>query len=255
MSKKRVHIDGNADTREWLVWDLDLIGCAAFASTEKEALAKVPRAVEGYTEFLRRHGGGDGTLGLEPGELVAGERLVGVDEGLFEADRGEASVEQIERTIELLGWSRDDLLATLETAPKAALKWDPSYRNYAPWAQWRTIEEILAHIAVCETRYYLRGIGRAPGPNPTTVGDPEQGSRAWYAELGRDWSALLARSREETVGFLREVARSSDRRRVHEEPGYSWSVHKVLRRLVWHELLHIKNIRRILLDFHRLKIG
>jgi hypothetical protein len=216
-----------------------------------EALAKVPQVVADYCTFVSSHSGKDSACDLAVGEPVVAEQLVGVDEGLFEADRKEASVEQIERTIELLSWSRADLLAVLASAPETALGWDPPYRRYASWAQWRTIGEVLAHIAICETRYYLRGIGYDPGPNLPTAGNPKLGSRAWYAALGRDWRTLMEQTRSETVAFLREVARSSDRRRVHEEPGYSWSVRKALRRLVSHERVHTKNIRRILRDFSR----
>jgi hypothetical protein len=92
-----------------------------------EALAKVPQVVAEYCEFVRRHIGKDGTCAFSVGEPVVAEELVGVDEGLFEADREEASVEQIERTIELLSWSRADLLTVLASAPEAAFGWDPPY--------------------------------------------------------------------------------------------------------------------------------
>jgi len=247
----RVYVDGPDSLGDWHAWVLDLIGCVAVAPSENESLAKVPQAIARYCEFVHRHSGRDDACDSGAGEPVVAERLVGVDEGLFDADREAASLEQIERTIDLLLWTRADLLAVLASVPEAAFDWDPPYRRYASWAQWRTIGEILAHIAICETRYYLRGIGYAPGPNPATPGNPTPGSRAWYTALGRDWRTLLARTREETVAFLGEVARSSNHRRVHEEPGYCWSVRKVLRRLVWHELAHTRNISRILCDFSR----
>jgi predicted RNase H-like HicB family nuclease len=246
-----VYLDGTDDPGEWLAWVLDLIGCAAFAPTEKDALAKVPQVVAEYCKFKHRHGRRDDAYDFVGRKPVVVERLVAVDEGLFDGDREEASSEQIEHAIEVLMWSRADLLEVLASVPEAAFDWDPPYRRYASWAEWRSIREVLAHIAICETRYYLRGIGYDPGPNPPTAGGPKPGSRAWYAALGRDWRTLLARTRRETVAFLREVARSSDRRRIHEEPGYCWSVRKALRRLVWHELIHTKNIRRILRDFSR----
>ena len=245
----RVHIDRGGDPDECLVWVLDLIGCAAFAPTEVEALAKVPQAVAEYCGFVGRHGRRDDAPDFGLVEPIVAERLVGADEGLFEDDREEASMDQIERTIQLLMWSRADLLGVLASAPEAAFTWDPPYERYASWAQWRTTGEVLAHIAICETRYYLPGIGYDLGPNPPAVGNPKPGSRGWYAALGRDWQNLLERTRGETVAFLREVARSPDCKRVHEEPDDCWSLRKVLRRLVWHELIHTKNIRRILRDF------
>jgi len=62
---------------------------------------------------------------------------------------------------------------------------------------------------------------------------------------------FLPAHREETVTFLRKLATSPDRARVNFGEGEAWSVRKVLRRLVWHELLHLKSIRRIGRDFER----
>lgn len=243
----------NSETGEWFVLVQDLIACGAAGASEEEALAKIPRAIREYRDFVLRHGGSEKMFDLRAGEPVVVERVVVADEGIFEFEREEASVEEIERTIEFLTWTRADLLGTLTRAPQAAFVWDPPYKNYASWANWRSIEQVLAHIAICETRYYLRWIGYDPGPAPAVPESPEPGSREWYAALGRDWQALLARTRKETISFLRSVAHSVDRRRLHEEPGNCWSLRKVLARLVSHEQLHTKNIRRILRDFSLLE--
>jgi predicted RNase H-like HicB family nuclease len=251
----RLYVSGHSDTGEWSVSVLDLIGCSTVASSEQEALAKVPRIIDEYRDFLRRHGGSVDICDFALVEPVIAERVVVADEGLFQRERQETSIEEIERTVELLSWTRADLLALLADAPEEAFVWDPPYKRYSSWAEWRTIEEVLAHIAICETRYYLRGIGYNPGPPPPTPEPIEPGSRSWYAALGGHWRALLERTRQETIAFLRQVARSSDRKRIHQEPGNNWSLRKVLNRLVSHERLHTKNIRRILRDFSSLAAG
>ena len=161
-----VYVDRGGDPDESLVWVLNLIGCATFAPTEVEALAKVPQAIAEYCDFVGRHNGRDDACEFEAVEPFVAERLIGADEGLFEDDREEASIEQIEHMIQLLMWSRADLFEVLASVPEAAFEWDPPYKRYPSWAQWRTIGEVLAHIAICETRYYLGGIGYDPGPNP-----------------------------------------------------------------------------------------
>jgi hypothetical protein len=108
---------------------------------------------------------------------------------LHEGHDGEpATPQEIDLAIELLAASRRDLLATLDGATDALLDWNPPYRRFASWADWRTIRATLAHVANGETHYYTR-----------------------------------------SIGFGEE----------------HWSVRKALRRMVSHEILHGKSIRRI----------
>ncbi len=65
-----------------------------------------------------------------------------------------------------------------------------------------------------------------------------------------DWHEQLRQSREETYRFLDELRASSDRVRLRNGDE-TWTVRKVLRRLVWHERLHLKSIRRIVADYGR----
>lgn len=148
-------------------------------------------------------------------------------------------MEDIDLAIRLLDRSRADLVAELEAAPAGVLDWDPPYRDFAPWADWRTIRANLAHIANSETHYYTRNIGHTPAHPPT---DPHG-----------DWRVFLPRSRRETVAFLEGLASSDDLCRLRTvDCGFgdeAWSVRKALRRLVSHELLHTKSIRRIVGDY------
>ena len=157
------------------------------------------------------------------------------DEILFEPDREPAASEEIDLAIRLLAASRRVLLATLEGASDALLDWDPPYRRFASWADWRTIRATLAHVANGETHYYTRCIGFECSSKPATPHD--------------DWQAFLPRSRAEAVAFPRSVASSPDRARVATpDLGFGaepWSVRKALRRMVRHEILHGRSIRRI----------
>jgi uncharacterized damage-inducible protein DinB len=216
-------------------WALDVLGFATWARTREEVLAKLPGKLAEHARWCVRHGlpappvdaGRAGAI-----EVVAHEKG---DEILFDSDREPATPEEIELAIRLLAASRHDLLAALDGASDALLDWDPPYRRFASWADWRTIRATLAHVANGETHYYTRAIGLACASPRATAHD--------------DWRDFLPRSRAEAVAFLSGVASSADRSRVAtldlgagEE---HWSVRKALRRMVRHEILHGKSIRRI----------
>jgi hypothetical protein len=173
-----------------------------------------------------------------PVEDVAGRvevagRLAG-NEILFPPDRAPATRAEVDLAIALLAAS--PICSWISRAPAPAFDWDPPYRHFAPWADWRTIRAVLAHVANGETHYYTRSIGhRSPSPP---------------AEAHGDWRIFLPRSRAETIAFLEILRSSPDRRRVAAvDLGFGeewWSVRKVLRRLLSHELAPAKSIRRIL---------
>lgn len=137
---------------------------------------------------------------------------------------------------QLLEYTRCDLLHTLEPISDDVMDWDPPYRHFASYAWWRTIRQILQHIAVTEVGYYLPSVGWRVGFDPESL-------------KGVDWRQQLGESRAETQRFLAELKSSSDQVRVKEGNDEVWSVRKVLRRLVWHERLHWKSIQRILRDY------
>ena len=214
---------------------LDALGFSTWGESEAEVLAKIPTRFAQYSAWRSRHG-----LPVDLGdarvEIV--DRVVG-DEILFPPDLEAARVEDIDLTLCLLTCSRADLIAQLEAAPPAVLDWEPSYKRFAPWADWRTIRANLAHIANAETHYYALNIGHQPSNPPA---DPRG-----------DWRVFLRRSREETAAFLEDLKASRDLRRIgtidHGHGPEEWSVRKALRRLVAHELVHSKSIARIIADY------
>jgi len=159
------------------------------------------------------------------------------DEPAFREDIVAAPVEEISRCAELVGLTRCGLVSSVEHLPDSVLDWDPPYRHLSSWAWWKTVRQILAHIALCEVGYYLPCVDWRGGLDPDDL-------------AGRPWREQLQRSREETLSFLEGLKSSADRERfVHTEANGTWSVRKVLRRLVWHERLHWKSIQRIVRDY------
>jgi hypothetical protein len=125
--------------------------------------------------------------------------------------------------------------------PDAFLTWEPPYRRFADWADWRTVGGTLAHIANAESHYYLAMIGYEAQRTTVTSED--------------DWQAYLPSVRSDTIACLGHLRSSADRARVQSQirkgrraPNgevEEWSVRKALRRMVRHDLLHMRNIQRI----------
>ena len=221
---------GNA--HGWNAWSLDHLGFATWASSRAEVLDRAPGKFEAYREGLSEDGAD--TL-IDPSSQIEIVEVISGDEVAFQDDLVPASVEEISRCVELLQHTRRGLLATVESLPDSVLDWDPPYRQFDSWAWWKTIRQILAHIALCEVGYYLPSIGWHVGFDP---GEIEH----------RPWQEHLQCSRKETQRFLEELKSSPDRARI-AETDETWSVRKVLRRLVWHERLHWKSIQRIARDY------
>ncbi len=211
----------------WQAWCLDLLGFATWAPNEAEVMAKLPAKLAEHANWLRRH---DEPLPALRTDITVAERAHG-DELLFGPDHQPARGEEIDLTLRLIGHSRRDLLGSVSRLPDQLLDWDPPYQHFPNWADWRTIRQVIRHIALCEVGYYLRWIGF----DPITARQPPP-----------DWRDLLEASRADTLRCLDSLKTAADRARLVEARGEAWSVRKVLRRLVWHELLHIKNIRRII---------
>jgi hypothetical protein len=233
--------EGTGDEPGWTAWALDRLGFATWAPTREEVLARVPAKLEEDAAWRRgtEHAGGAdlggptaGGRGGDPTVRIV-EELAG-DEVLFVADRAPAPPELVDLALRLLDATRADLLGAVEPLPPALLDRDPPYRRFASWATWRTIREVLLHVANTETHYYLPFLGYRSAGAP--------------ASAGGDWRVPLARSRAETTAFLRELRGAADLARVTSGPRGDWSARKVLRRLVRHEILHTRSIRRIAAD-------
>ena len=220
--------DGEAG---YLAWIPSCLGFATWGETENEVLAKVPDRLQEYIRFRERCGV-PCTLGSELPELEVAEQVSG-NEILFDWDYQPVTPSLIDETIDLLRATRADLLRLVAELSDNALDWNPPYRRFSTWATWRTIRQILVHIANVETHYYLPNIGIRPTVSPADSKVP--------------WQHNLLKHRNVTTEALQKLKAEQDLSRIHLlDAGGGWSVGKVLRRLVWHERLHSKSIDRII---------
>ncbi len=210
-------------------WAIDWLGLATWADTRHAVLARLPEKLGAHCTLLARHG--IRAAGAE-GEVVVVESLEG-DEILYSWDREPSSHNEIGYGLRLMEATRAELTALIEAATPDSLDWDPPYRRFAEWADWRTVRAILAHVANAETHYYTRNIGFVPPFDP--------------ASADGDWLEFLPRHRAAAVGFLESVATSDDLARLETTAqGEQWSARKCLRRIVRHEIQHTRSIERIL---------
>ena len=215
----------------WNAWSLNHLGFATWAPSRDEVLNRTPCKFGEYRMWLDQHE--NDIPAAESKGIIVAEAISG-NEVAFEYDFILAEPEEIMRCLELLKFSRQGLPAIVEVLPESLLDWDPPYQRFANWARWRTIRQILEHIALTEVGYYLPNIGFSGKILP-------------WSEAA-DWRKQLSSSRRETEQFLADLITHNDRARISETDEV-WSVRKVLRRLIWHELLHWKSIKRIVREY------
>lgn len=212
------HVDDA--TLAW-VYDHRWWGLCGQGIDEASALKDLTaRAHPSYDRFLERHGEIARPLSLEDLEIV--ERIHG-DELSFQRDHEPATDEELLRTMMLLAYAREELLALIEDCSEAELDWDDPDRHLPRWASWRTLRQMAFHIADTESRYYLAAL------------DVEPPSRC------EDVSAELRRS----SGHVRDVLARLERDRAVASADGRWTTRKVLRRLAWHERSELDAIRTL----------
>lgn len=219
-------------------WSLDHLGFATWGPTKKEVLDRVPRKLEAHLQWMAEH--------QLPGQQVHDQRLEVIEEvsghePLFGHDRKTATIGEIDLAMTLLRATYDDLFGLLNNVPDAFLSWEPPYRRFADWADWRTVAGTLAHMANAESHYYLAMIGYEAQRETVTSED--------------DWQDYLPSVRSDSIECLAHLRSSADRARVQRHIRRSrrapageveeWSVRKALRRIVRHDLLHTRSIQRI----------
>ncbi len=171
----------------------------------------------------------DGDLQIVESVKATGKPLECDSEAFFVWDKEAFEDLMLDESAELLSASRNDLLELVQDLSDDVLD-----RRFVDGK--RTVREILDHIAIAEWWYTTR-----IAPDPSAV-------RPWK-DFGQDAFMRLQGIRAMFANdFSHRLRRMSeaDRCRIFQRNGEQWTAKKVLRRAVWHELLHIKQLRRLL---------
>ena len=225
----RIGLENNVEGRS-LAWILDHPGCFAYGQDGSEAIASAPAAIQEYADWIVSHGGS--WLDPESIQLVVDETwdvyTIGADyepaetgyevNAWFRHDWKPLSAGEIERGLDLLAWSREDLLASVQGLS------DEGMHVKLPGERW-DIAGVLRHVGGAEW-WYLDRLGLAF-------------PRREIPETPFERLALVRAHLEEVLPTLAGLVR------VVGVNGELWSPRKLLRRGLWHERDHTSHIYKL----------
>ncbi len=233
----------------------DLPGVGYKTPAKEVALALAPARLAAEVDWAARHGvpavarplgpGGGQGPGQEPEPgaglpfTVGGEVTLDVPvatgdtEATFAPELEPLDDAYLTFCLGYLRASRRALMAMVAAVPASFLAWRP-----APGK--RSVGEILGHVSDGEAFYAVR------------LEPPEKATaRLWadYAgcDLGLDPAGRLERTRDMVLARVDSLG-DEDRARVarHDPHAEVWTARKVLRRMIWHERYHARQIEAFL---------
>lgn len=219
-----------------LAYALDHPGCFAYGADGGDAIVTLPQAFLKYRDWIGQHTPdswlaelGDFDIRLEDtwqtyridSQFERTETGGTLIHAWFRHDWKPLSVQDTERGLALLKWSRADLLASVAEL-------SPTQLDEPHAGEERTIRGILAHVATVEWWLLTRLDLVSDLPRSILPKDPVD-------------RLAVVRGRLEQV--LPELA---NRQQIVGIEGEFWSPRKLLRRVLWHELDHIGHIFKLL---------
>lgn len=216
------------EPNHWIAWALDLPGCFSSANTAQTAITNAHQRVREYFSWLAKHDSSvidvDDAINVEVVETVhafrSGEDSNYIVNAFFDHDRQPLGYWDVEITLRLLRWIRQDLLDTLHAAAEDNFKAGRSGELKD------TVAGIVDHIAIAENWYF--------------------GHLDYGLERGQLWSdpfEKLAQVRENTIAQLAKLIGDE---RITKSTDEVWSARKVVRRTLWHERDHTQQITSLL---------
>lgn len=221
------HIDINdIEPHHWVAWVYELHGCFSKATTHDTAIAQVPDTIKNYFAWLKGrnpiYNPPESPIEIDISEDI---RSVLLDDGyfanaFFEHDRIPLTNNDINDIRRLLEYTRKDLFTIINKIPPMNMD-----KPIAGEVQ-KSIRGILNHIATAEWWYFDRfdiSFDRKEMPEDTIL--------------------ILKKVREHTLSLLPSFIHANKIVKKREE---RWSVRKIMRRTLWHEITHARQIQRYL---------
>jgi len=216
-----------------LAWALDYPGCFAYGEEGPDAVIALAQALVEYEHWTARHAGEPWlTLGDFDLRIIDTWEVFTINDSYDRQDGAYAvnawflhdwkplQANEVERGLQLLSWSREDLLRTVEGLSDEVMD-----RTY-PGERW-SVRGILRHVGGAEW-WYLDRLGLAQCDRESLPKDP-------FERL------------QQVRQLLNEVLLSLvGQEKVMGKDGEFWSSRKLLRRALWHELDHTFHIRKLL---------
>ena len=219
-----------------IAWALEHPGCFAYGINADGAILNLETALSKYAGWILRHEtqtwlsfsdseiemvvNGDWTVYYINDDLDKTTEADGYNvDSFFPYDWKPLTTIEIRRGLEMLTWSRDDLLKTVQGLSPEKL--DATY----PGERW-SINGILGHVGGAEW-WYLDRLGLT-FPREQLPEEP----RMRLEKVRKQFTSALFK--------LDEV------KQVIGVDGEFWSPRKLLRRALWHERDHTEHIRKLL---------
>jgi hypothetical protein len=205
----------------YLAWVNDLPGCAVRGSSREEVLTRLPDAIGDFVAW-------SGGTAFERPEITVSDEVesaIEADEDtevLVAADRGPLTEERWAEAQQWLGRSRAELVDHLDRLTDEQLE-----TRRAGSA--RTVREEIEHIAFVELMYAAWTFDRQ--------------SREGLADF-LAWTRGVAAERLSALAHQRSAGLTSANWGGAPRPE-AWTPRKAARRLVWHELLHLRAVERL----------
>lgn len=208
----------------YLAWVHELPGCSFRGPSREDVLARLPAEIRDFLAWLQRSGEAveEGAINVVVVEEVESIVQASEDsEALVQADREPLTREDWVKIERWLAHSRLDLLGSLSNLPDEGLESRPERST-------RTLREEVIHIAFVELMY-----------------------AAWTFDLRtrEGLQQFLEWTRSVALGRMRSLAESDAGSITYAEWAGAprpeeWSARKAGRRLIWHELLHLRSLHR-----------
>jgi hypothetical protein len=232
--KFQVGVDNNNEGRS-IAWALEHPGCYAYGTNTEGAILNLETALTKYAGWILRHDT-HSWLSFAEDEIEvvvngvwdvyyindAFDKIGEVDgysvESFFPFEWKPLAKDEIKHALDMLIWSRDDLLKTVKGLSTTQL--DATY----PGERW-SINGILGHLGGAEW-WYLERLGLA---------FPRE-------ELPKDPLERLEKVRKH---FATALFGLDGVKKVVGVDGEFWSPRKVLRRTLWHEKDHTEHILKL----------
>jgi predicted RNase H-like HicB family nuclease len=225
-----VHVGVEVDPRgQAMAWVAELPGCYARGRTAREAVDKVPLAVEEFCAWLKAHGeevdppGAVGVVAVET-VLVDTDLGQGLSAALFSFDRKPVAPGVPSLALRAAHYARADLLALLPSLSQSSTQ-EPLEGTV------RTLPQTLDHLLLMDVWFVVRLLA------PEMVEE----RRYLLAALRDACLPILAAWADEEEPAPVRVQRASTGEAGPEE---EWTGYKVLRRVVWHDRLHFRGLAR-----------
>jgi len=216
-----------------IAWALDYPGCYAYGEDGAMAILSFPRAFVGYKERVQAYTGkswidfDDFDIHLaetfecykvdgEKFPSAAGKNVT----AFWQVDWNPLTEIEIQRGLQVLSWSREDLLGLVQNLSEELLE------REIPGEKWN-IHGIIEHVANSEL--WLLDRINAGGSEPNTL----------PVDTFRRLEATRTVFKNTMHGLINDP-------RVVGKAGTFWSPRKILRRAAWHEVDHINHIFRLI---------